>query len=197
MNEENKKNQLESLIFAATEPISYKKLAKLLDLKVQEIKELTEKINNQYKESNSGLRLTFNDSEVQMVTSPENSEIVNELTKSDLKEDLSLAALETLAIIIYKGSQRKVDIDFIRGVNSVYTLRTLLIRGLIERESDPQDARSFVYKPSLELIKKLGISNTKELPNYEEIVKKLDEIKQETLRVQTEFKQDTIKQPND
>lgn len=179
MIENNIKNNLESLIFAASQDISYKKLSQLLKIPIEEIKQVVKDLNQYYEQNQSGLRLVFNDISVQMATVKNNSNLVEELIRSEVKEELTPAALETLTIISYKGSLRKIDIDFIRGVNSTHTLRSLLIRGLIERASDKHDARSFVYQPSLEFLKTLGVSNITELPDYQETNKKLEEIKQQ------------------
>jgi chromosome segregation and condensation protein ScpB len=48
-------------------------------------------------------------------------------------------------------------------------LRALAIRGLIERESDPKDERAYLYKPSIELLSHLGVTNRENLPDFEKI----------------------------
>ena len=179
MIENNLKNNLESLVFAASQDISYKKLSQLLKITIEETKQAVKNLNQYYEQNQRGLRLVFNDNSVQMATVKDNANLVEELVRSEIKEELTPAALETLTIISYKGSLRKIDIDFIRGVNSTHTLRSLLIRGLIERASDKRDARSFIYQPSLEFLKTLGVSNITELPDYQETNKKLEEIKQQ------------------
>ncbi len=78
------------------------------------------------------------------------------------------ASLETLTIILYRGPITKSQIDYIRGVNSNFILRGLLIRGLIEREKNPDDERGFIYKPAIELITHLGIGSLSGLPEYTE-----------------------------
>jgi len=60
-----------------------------------------------------------------------------------------------------------VEIDNIRGVNSSYILRNLLIRGLIERDIDTRRANAFIYKISFDFLKKMGLSKIDELPEYE------------------------------
>jgi segregation and condensation protein B len=84
-----------------------------------------------------------------------------------LKEDLSPASLETLAIVAYKGPINRIEIDNIRGVNSSFILRSLLIRGLIDRQIDAHRANAYSYKPSFDLIRKLGIDSLEQLPDYE------------------------------
>jgi segregation and condensation protein B len=101
--------------------------------------------------------------------------MIEELQKEELSRDLGRAGLETLTIILYKGPISRREIDYIRGVNSGFILRNLLIRGLIERAESQTGERSFSYKPTLALLEYLGISKRDDLPEYEVAFKKLEE----------------------
>jgi len=79
---------------------------------------------------------------------------------------LGKAGLETLSIILYKAPITRVEIDYLRGVNSNFILRNLLIRGFIEKVVNPGDQRSYLYKPSLDLLSFLGVSKVEDLPEY-------------------------------
>lgn len=159
--------QIESILFFKGEPIKIKKLAKILDVEIQDIKSALEILKN--KLENRGLGLVFKEDEVVLVTSQETSEIIKKLQKEELSKDLSKAALETLSIIIYRGPIKRNAIDYIRGVNSQFSLRLLMIRGLIERKTDPKDSRTYVYSPSIELLSYLGLSNINEIPEYDKV----------------------------
>ena len=63
----------------------------------------------------------------------------------------------------------RAEIDYIRGVNSSFTLRALSIRGLIEKTTDSKDNRRFIYNPSFELLSYMGVKSTAELPDWEEV----------------------------
>ena len=102
----------------------------------------------------------------QMVSNPENAPYVEKFIKDDLQEDLTPTSLEVLAIIAYKGPITRVEIEEIRGINSSYTLRNLLIRGLIERKPHPEDARTYLYEISFDFLRKLGLSSVDQLPEY-------------------------------
>jgi segregation and condensation protein B len=91
---------------------------------------------------------------------------------------LGKAGLETLAIILYQGPISRADIDYIRGVNSQFIVRNLLIRGLIERVDNPTDARSFLYKTTLDLLSHLGISKIQDLPEYDQVRRDIDGFRQ-------------------
>ncbi len=86
------------------------------------------------------------------------------------------SALETLSIIIYRGPITKKEIDYIRGVNSGFILRNLLIRGLIEKD-ESKEGRGVQYKPTLDLLSLLGISNLSELPEYDAVKKEIEDFK--------------------
>jgi len=96
---------------------------------------------------------------------------VHKLVKNDLEEDLSRATLEVLAVVAYRGPISRAQIEEVRGVNCSFTLRNLLMRGLVERVENPNDSRSYLYKISFDFLKHLGLGNVKELPNYEELEK--------------------------
>lgn len=171
MDTENKKSIIESLIFINQEPISIKKLAQILESDENETEVLIDELINNLKDGNSGVRILKKDGKVQMVTAKENSDYVQKLIKSYLTEDLSPAALETLAAIAYFGPLTRHEIENLRGVNCIFILRTLLIRGLIEREENPKNRLSYLYKISFDFLKKMGIEKVDDLPNYSEFSK--------------------------
>ena len=86
---------------------------------------------------------------------------------------MSKASLETLSIVLYKNGVTRALIDYIRGVNSSFTLRALLIRGLIEKIPDPKDNRRYIYKPTFDLLSFMGINKIEELPDYDTIIENI------------------------
>jgi segregation and condensation protein B len=99
-----------------------------------------------------------------------------DIRKKELSTPLSKGAHETLAIILYQGSATKPEIDYIRGVNSQFMLRNLLIRGLIEKISDSTDKRITRYRPSIDTLKKLGITDINQLPNHDEYTNSINQL---------------------
>ncbi len=67
---------------------------------------------------------------------------------------------------MYGNDVTRAKIDYIRGVNSSFTLRALLVRGLIERKGDKN---RFIYSPSMDLLSNLGVGKIADLPDYEKI----------------------------
>ncbi|MDP3881165.1 MAG: SMC-Scp complex subunit ScpB [bacterium] len=159
--------KLEALLFIYGEAMQISRIAKILDTSVDKVKEAVLELQKKLEESESALTLIYKDGYVQMVTKGEYASLLETLVKAETNEALSRSALETLAIISYASPISRSDIDFIRGVNSSFILRSLLLRGLIERELDPNKKSSYLYQPSMEMVKHLGIRSLKELPEYE------------------------------
>lgn len=158
------KQKLESILLFKGEQVSYKELAKLLEIDEKEIKSIVVELSTEY--AQKGTNIIYNDHECELVTSPEASELLSKLQKQDTETELSNAALETLSIILYMGPIARSMIDFVRGVNSQFTVRNLLIRGLIEK--DPKE-KSPKYIVTLDTIKFLGLNKLDELPNLKEV----------------------------
>jgi len=115
---------------------------------------------------------------VTLRTAPGADAFLEKERKEELSRDLGKAALETLAIVLYKGPVSRSDIDYIRGVNSTFILRSLAIRGLVERVPHPRDQRAYLYKPTPDLLGHLGIRSLEELPEYQTITEELRSFKE-------------------
>ncbi len=164
-------NSLEAILFYQAEPMKVSRLAILLKRSVSEVLEAIKVLED--KLSTTGLRLLTNGGEVTLGTSPDASALIEAITKDELSKDLSKASLETLAIVLYKGPLTRAEIDYIRGVNSTFILRNLLIRGLVEKVDNPNDQRSFLYKPTFQLLEHMGVTKTEELPAYQDTLNTL------------------------
>lgn len=174
----NLKSSLESILFLHGEPMAVSRLSKVLGAKKDEITEALEELREEYRER--GIVLIQNGDEWQFATNPMNKEAVEKFVTSDLSDDLTRAALETVAIVAYKGPVTRAGIEYIRGVNSSVTVRNLLVRGLIEREENPSDRRSYLYRVSTDFLKHLGLARLDELPQYREFREKKIEIPTDT-----------------
>lgn len=179
----NVESQIESVLLFKNEPVSAKELSGMLGRKPEEIRSALRRLEEFYR--GRGVVIVSDGDHYGFGTSPDNSALVERLSKEEFSRDLGRAGLETLAIVLYRGTDgapvSRREIDQIRGVNSNFVLRTLLIRGLIERTESPSGERSFSYKPTLKLFEHLGIANREELPEYGTAWKSLEEfVKTET-----------------
>jgi len=167
--------KLEALLFWKAEPVTIKKLASLLETDIESVSKGLGELEILLK--GRGLTLVRNDEEVMLGTAKELSPLIERLTKEELSRDLGKAGLETLSIILYQGPISRADVDYIRGVNSQFIVRNLLIRGLIERQDNPVDARSFLYKPTLALLAHLGVNKVADLPEFEQVRREIESFK--------------------
>jgi len=163
----NLESQIESILFFRGEPVTKKKLADFVGKSLEEVDNALNTLETVL--SLRGLRLLRKDDEVVLVTAPENSELLEKITKEELTRDIGKAGLETLAIVLYKGPVSRREIDYIRGVNSTFILRNLQVRGLVEKISSDSDERIFLYRPTFELLAYLGVTKIEDLPEWQSV----------------------------
>lgn len=169
---------VEAILFAYGDPLSVKKIAKIINLEEEKIKIILSDFNDKLKDENRGLRLIWSGEKVQLTTKPEFSSLLNNFAKEEFKEELTPAALETLSIIAYFGPISKIKIDYFRGVNSSFILRNLLMRGLIDR-FDKLKEEGYSYSLSFDALKYLGVSKIEELPEYEKYKSQISDVNQQ------------------
>ncbi len=169
MELEKIKSIIESLLLVSGEPLKIARLSKIVSSNKAEIENAISALQNDY--SQRGFFLLKKEDEVQLATNPENAVFVDQLVKSEMQENLSRAALEVLSIVAYRGPITRMEIEAIRGVNSSFTIRSLMLRGLMERIENPQDSRGYLYKISFDFLKKLGVESIEKLPDFETLSK--------------------------
>lgn len=175
----NLEHQIEALLFWKGEPMSLKELTKNLEAKevdiIEGIKNLADNL------SGRGIVLMANENQEYMLgTSSEAGALIEKIAKEELNRDLGKASLETLSIILYQGPIKRSQIDYIRGVNSTFILRNLLIRGLIDKKPAPDDNRTSVYSPSFKLLAHLGVAKVADLPNFEAVKDEITKFRTES-----------------
>jgi segregation and condensation protein B len=177
-NLEHKRASLEALLFIHGEPLSHKKIGAVLDVSPGELLELIEDYKKSLEASGRGLQVIADREKVQLTTKPEFNAILEEFVKEEITEDLTPASLEALSIVAYLGPISRAKLEYLRGVNSIVILRSLMIRGLVERFPDPEHPAGFLYKTTFDLMKHLGITDKKDLPEFDtfqELLKVFDE----------------------
>jgi segregation and condensation protein B len=167
-------SKIEGLLFYKGEDVTIKSLSTLLKVSEDEIKEALNKLGESL--SGRGLVLVRKDDSVLLGISATLSPIIESIRKDEITRELSKASLETLSIILYKDGVARSEIDYIRGVNSSFILRNLLVRGLIEKILDPKDSRRALYKPTFDTLSYMGVSSVENLPNYVNIKTQLEEV---------------------
>jgi len=171
---------IEGVLFYKATPMKKTTLCKLFSVDSLELESaltlLAERLTH------GALRLSYTDTDVQLVTASELDQLLESVRKDEMKRDIGKAGAETLAIVLYRGPITRAEIDRIRGVNSSFILRNLLIRGLVERQSDGALSR-FVCTPTL--LSHLGITHKEELPVYAETLDALEKFEKEQSEQET------------
>jgi segregation and condensation protein B len=149
-----------SILFLSGDAVPIKKLADFLAITKEEILENAPFVKSKLEEL--GLTLLVSNEGMSITTKKENAELIEAWIKEDIKGGLTPAALQTLTLIAYLGFPTREQISYIRGVQSSQSIRLLAVRGLISRVGEVCSLTSLS-------LKQLGITDVKELPDYEKI----------------------------
>jgi segregation and condensation protein B len=160
---------IESLIFVAEEPLSVKALADVLKEDRGWIETAVEGLAEEFNARNGGLYLREVAGGWQFATRPEHHEHVRAFLRTRPSAKLSLASLETLAVIAYKQPITVPEILEIRGVQSPSAIKTLLDKRLIIAKGRKETiGRPMMYGTSKEFLLQFGLKDLTELPNVED-----------------------------
>jgi segregation and condensation protein B len=160
---------IEALVFVSEEPISAKTLAEVLREERGWVEVAVEELAKEFNERNAGLMLREVAGGWQFATRAEHHEHVRAFLKSRPSAKLSLAALETLAVIAYKQPITIPEILEIRGVQSSSAIKTLLDKRLIVAKGRKEVVgRPMMYGTSKDFMMQFGLKDLTELPNFED-----------------------------
>ncbi|EKD76116.1 MAG: Segregation and condensation protein B [uncultured bacterium] len=164
----NYQRELEAVLFMQAKPVSFTKLAKWLGSDASTVETAAQGLAAQYKQQNSGLQLSYTESEVQLTTAGDTHELIAKIVKDERTGELTKPSLETLAIVAYRCPITKAELEAIRGVNCSLILRNLLIRGLITETFDKTKGIE-VYDITPEYLQMLNVTSVKDLPDYDRL----------------------------
>jgi segregation and condensation protein B len=160
---------IEALVFVSEEPLSVKSIADVLKEDRGWIQVAVEELAKEFNERNSGLQMREVAGGWQITTRPEHHEYVRAFLKSRPSAKLSLASLETLAVIAYKQPITVPEILEIRGVQSPSAIKTLLDKRLIVAKGRKETiGRPMMYGTSKEFLLQFGLKDLSELPSIED-----------------------------
>lgn len=160
---------IESLVFVSEDPLPVKTLAEVLGEDRGWVTTAVEELAKEFNERNGGLMLREVAGGWQFATRPEHHEHIRAYLKSRPSAKLSLAALETLAVIAYKQPITVPEILEIRGVQSSSAIKTLLDKRLIVAKGRKETVgRPMMYGTSKEFLMQFGLKDLTELPSIED-----------------------------
>ncbi len=173
------KNIIEALVFISQEPLTLDRIKTVLEgAPDEEIQAAVEEFLKDYEAAGRGIQVVHTGGGYIFSTHPDHDRSVRKLLQIERKNKLSSAALESLSAIAYHQPVTQAEISAIRGVDSTYTLKTLLDKKLIKivgRKKAP--GNPLVYRTSERFLLYFGLNSLDELPSEEEIGKILQEEK--------------------
>ncbi len=159
----------EAMIFVADEPVSAKIIADVIDVGRDAVDKAIADLVVEYDARNGGLQLREIAAGWQIATRPEHHEQIRAYLKSRPSAKLSLASLETLAVIAYKQPVTVPEILEIRGVQSPSAIKTLLDKRLIVAKGRKETVgRPMMYGTSKDFLIQFGLKDLSELPSIED-----------------------------
>jgi len=169
MSNEKTKSILESLLFINERPIEVSELAQVLLISRKEIEAALDELSLEYQKRASGICIVKVAGGYQMCSAPDNETWVKKMYQERTKQKLSIASLETLAVIAYKQPVTRIEIEAGRGVNPDGVVRKLSDFGLI-KIAGRKDVigKPFLYITTRKFLEYFGINTLKDLPKLEE-----------------------------
>jgi len=153
---------LESILLVAAGPVDISLLCTTLAISRSDVDEALEILQQTL---DGGIRLQVHVSEAQLVSAPENGDMVRRFLGSEKPAPLSRSALETLAVVAYRQPATRADIEAVRGVSSDRAVQTLLARNLIEERGHRQTpGRPLQYGTGFAFLEYFGLGSLADLP---------------------------------
>ena len=170
MGNEQLKNAIEAILFAAADPVSAARIALSLDEDEKKVEAAVNELMSDYDENLRGITILRLEDRYQMATRPTYIEFVRRTLESRRNTPLSQAAMETLAIIAYNQPVSRSFIEQVRGVDSSSSVSSLLNRGLIA-EAGRLDlpGHPISFKTTDVFLRSFGIGSLGELPRIKDV----------------------------
>ena len=173
------KGIVEGLLYVQGElGLTLEQVSDVLDIPMEEAKELILSLKQDYINEDRGLRINYLGNSFKLTTKEEHKEYFKKLLENPKNNVLSNQALETLAIIAYNEPITRIDVDEIRGVDSAYVIRRLLAKGLIKEcgRSD-KPGHPILYKTTDDFLDYFGLSSKEDLPKIDVLEQNINEDK--------------------
>lgn len=156
---------IEAILFAAGESVPVARLSLILDTHEDEILRIAAELAQSYENNQRGLRLLKLEDKLQLCSAPEYAPFITKVLEQRKAPMLSQPALETLAIVAYFQPVTRAYIEQVRGVDSTYTVSSLIERGLIEPCGKLDvPGRPSIFRTTDAFLRTMGISELSDLP---------------------------------
>lgn len=161
---------LEGILFVVgDEGINLKNLCEIMNITIEEAKELLLQLKSSYENDERGIRISYLGDAFKLTTKEEHKEYYQKLIETPDANILSPSTLEVLAIIAYNQPITRVEIDEMRGVSSSHIIRKLVAKGLVkEAGKSKMPGRPNLYRTTHEFLDVFGLASLNELPEITE-----------------------------
>lgn len=165
MDERELKSALEAIIFASGEPVPAARISLVLGVPEEDVFSCAAELAEEYEREGRGIRLVRLDKSLQMCSAPQYAKTIARVIEHRTPPKLSPPALETLAVIAYFQPVTRAYVDEVRGVDSSYTVSSLVEKGLIEAAGRLEaPGRPTLYRTTEAFLRVMGVSELEELP---------------------------------
>ena len=175
----NLKEIIKATLFVAGEGIDQTFIADKLDVTVKEVKKAINELKEEVKETD-GIQIIEYKNKIQLTSNPAYADFISSVLNPIREKALTKAALETLAIIAYKQPITRLEVEDIRRVGCDYAINMLEENKMIEVVGR-KDAvgKPLLYGTTEEFLKRFGLNNIDNLPDYEQLMERIAVIRQE------------------
>lgn len=168
MEPEEIRREIEAILFAAGDPVGAERMALAMGVSVDAVHQEAKCLQDEYSFQRRGMRIVRMEDAYQMVSSPEQTELITRALETRKPPKLSASALETLTVIAYYQPTTKAFVEQIRGVDSSYTISALLTKKLIEEQGRLSvPGRPILYGTTPDFLRTFGLSSLEELPEVD------------------------------
>lgn len=167
---------IESILFVSGKAVEEAFIKEKLELSDKDYDEAIAELSQKFS-GDSGIHLLYFNKKLQFATNPNYSKEVEAVLNPIKEKELTNAMLETLAIIAYKQPVTRLEVEEIRSVDCSYSVQNLVRLGLVEVIGRKETiGKPLLFATTDEFLKRFSISNVSDLPDYETLLQKLQDI---------------------
>lgn len=169
-------NQIESVLFVSGKAVEEKFIKEKLNATDKQFTEAVSELLAKFS-GESGIHLLRFNKKLQFATNPDYAKDVEAVLNPIKEKELTNAMLETLAIIAYKQPVTRIEVEEIRSVDCTYSVQNLMRLGMIEVVGRKETiGKPLLFATTDEFLKRFSISDISDLPDYETLLEKLQQI---------------------
>lgn len=189
----NLKAVLEGLLFVVGDDgLDLDEISRVLEISKDDVKELIKELQTDYQSDSRGIRIDFLGDKLKLTTKKEHNMYYQKLLTTEDNNNLSQAALETLAIIAYNQPITRIKVDELRGISNNHIIRKLVAKGLIKESGrSNMPGRPILYETTSEFLDYFGLSSIDELPDMRDFLEEEEEEREDEVDLyQSKYKEE-------